>query len=129
MRRGSLSSSVRDRAATRSENRERTRLMSVSSSEPDKPAGQGSDGLQAPLLRRYSRAQLAHHDGSDPSLSVLIAHKNKIYDVTASYPWAKGSHWGDLRAGRDLTGRLKESIHGEEMLSRVPCVGILDSID
>jgi hypothetical protein len=33
----------------------------------------------------------------------------------------KGSHWGDHRAGQDLTGCLKETIHGEEMLSRALC--------
>ena len=97
----------------RSENRERILPTSANSLAPDKP-------------RRYSRAQLAHHDGSDPNLPVLIAYKDKVYDVTASYPWAKGSHWGDHRAGQDLTGCLKESVHGEEMLLRVSCVGVLD---
>ena len=100
--------------------------MSVSSSAPDKTAEQGTDGVPSVPPRRYSRAQLAHHDGSDPNLPVLIAYKGKVYDVTASYPWAKGSHWGDHRAGRNLTGCLKESIHGEEMLLRVPCVGVFD---
>ena len=77
------------------------------------------------LLRRYSRAELARHDGTDAALAVLIAYKGMVYDVTASFPWAKGSHWGDHRAGQDLTGCLKESIHGEEMLARVPWVGEL----
>jgi predicted heme/steroid binding protein len=62
---------------------------------------------------------------SDPALSVLVAYQGKVHDVTASFPWAKGVHWGDNRAGRDLTGRMKLSIHGEEMLLRVPCVGEL----
>jgi len=45
--------------------------------------------------------------------------------VTASFPWAKGVHWGDHCAGEDLTGCMKESVHGEEMLLRIPCVGLL----
>lgn len=98
--------------------------MSGNFSAPDE-AGQCRKGSSTPL-RRYSRAELARHDGGDPNVPVLIAYKNRIYDVTASYPWAKGSHWGDHRAGRDLTGCLKESIHGEEMLLRVPCVGVFD---
>jgi hypothetical protein len=32
----------------------------------------------------------------------------------------------DPDAGGHLTGYLKKSIHGEEMLLRVPCVGVLD---
>jgi predicted heme/steroid binding protein len=50
---------------------------------------------------------------------------SKVYDVTRSFPWAKGTHLADIRAGRDLTDRLKESIHGDEMLERVACVGVL----
>jgi predicted heme/steroid binding protein len=65
------------------------------------------------------------HDGSDPHRAVLIAYKGRVYDVTRSFPWARGSHWGSVRAGQDLTGQLKKSIHGEEMLARVPCVGVL----
>jgi predicted heme/steroid binding protein len=56
---------------------------------------------------------------------VLIGYKGRVYDVTRSFPWAKGMHWRDIRAGHDLSGRLNESVHGEEMLERVPCVGVL----
>jgi predicted heme/steroid binding protein len=98
--------------------------MSASFSAPDSPA-EHARAFHA-LPSRYSQAQLAHHDGSDAALPVLIAYKGKVYDVTASYPWAKGLHWGDHLAGQDLTGCLKESVHGEEMLARVPCVGIFE---
>jgi predicted heme/steroid binding protein len=100
--------------------------MSENFLAPDDLTGAGTDELASVPQRRYSRAQLALHDASDPNLPVLIAYKNKVYDVTASYPWAKGSHWGEHRAGQDLTGCLRESVHGEEMLRRVPCVGALD---
>jgi predicted heme/steroid binding protein len=72
-----------------------------------------------------SAAGAAHHDGSDPALPVLIAHERKVYDVTRSYPWARGSHWGDHHAGRELTGQLDPAIHGAEMLDRVPCICVL----
>jgi predicted heme/steroid binding protein len=101
--------------------------MSASSSVPDNAAGLGGGGADGPPPRRFTRAELARHDGSDPALPVLIAYAGKVYDVTGSFPWARGIHWGDIRAGQDLTGRLKESIHGEEMLERVPCVGVLDA--
>jgi predicted heme/steroid binding protein len=86
----------------RSGNREKILPMSVNSSEPDKSTEQKADGLPSAPMRRYSRAQLAQHDGSDPNLPVLIAYKSKVYDVTASYPWAKGSHWGITTQARTL---------------------------
>jgi predicted heme/steroid binding protein len=101
--------------------------MSENSSARGKAGARTADG-DAPSAapRRYTRAELARHGGDDPGVPTLIAYGGKVYDVTASFPWAKGRHWGDLRAGRDLTGELKRSIHGEEMLARVPCVGVLE---
>ena len=77
-------------------------------------------------MRRYSTAELARHDGSRANVPVLIAYKDMIYDVTARFPWARGRHWGEHSAGQDLTGCLKATVHGEEMLLRVPCVGVLE---
>jgi predicted heme/steroid binding protein len=126
MKPGSLNSSVRDQAGMPSENRAKILHMSASSSAPDRPVQQTAGEPPPAVSPRYSRAQLAQHNGSDPNLPILIAYKAKVYDVTASYPWAKGSHWGAHEAGQDLTGCLKETIHGEEMLLRVPCVGEFD---
>jgi predicted heme/steroid binding protein len=109
-----------------SENRAKILHMSASSSAPDRPVQQTAGEPPPAVSPRYSRAQLAQHNGSDPNLPILIAYKAKVYDVTASYPWAKGSHWGAHEAGQDLTGCLKETIHGEEMLLRVSCVGEFD---
>jgi predicted heme/steroid binding protein len=99
--------------------------MSANSSGPAETGAKRAQGAASTRLRRYTRAELARHDGSDPALPVLVAYEGKVYDVTASFPWAKGVHWGDNHAGRDLTGRMKLSIHDEQMLSRVPCVGEL----
>jgi len=94
---------------------------------PQQKMNQAMEGRRAsPPLRWYSLAELERHNGADPSLPVLIAYMGKVYDVTASYQWAKGSHWGEHRAGQNLSGCLNEAVHGEEMLSRVPCVGALD---
>ncbi len=91
-----------------------------------RPRPNGEGERETGQWRRYSREELARHDGSDPNLPMLIAYNRKVYDVTASYQWAKGSHWGDHRAGQHLTGCLNRAGHGEEMLSRVPCVGAFD---
>jgi predicted heme/steroid binding protein len=96
--------------------------MSANSSAPADGGERRVEGPASVSLRSDTRAQLSRYDGSDPNIPVLIAYKGKVYDVTASFPWAKGTHWDDVRAGEDLTGRLKESIHGEEMLVRVPCI-------
>lgn len=101
--------------------------MSGSSSVRVERAAHGKEprcGESAPM-RRYTRSELARYDASDPALPVLVAFKGEVYDVSRSFPWARGVHWGAVRAGSDASGRLKESIHGEEMLERVPCVGVL----
>lgn len=107
-------------------NRVRTRPMSVNSSVPADPASPGADEAASVPQHSYAKAELARHDGTDPASPVLIAYKGKVYDVTSSFPWARGRHWGNIRAGQDLTGRMKDSIHGEEMLDRIPCVGVLE---
>jgi predicted heme/steroid binding protein len=97
-----------------SENRAKILHMSASSSAPDRPVQQTAGELPPAVSPRYSRAQLAQHNGSDPNLPILIAYKGKVYDVTASYPWAKGSHWGAHRAGQDLTGCLRRQSTGKK---------------
>ena len=100
--------------------------MSASSSAPDKFASNwpGWDGAEP--KRRFTRAELALYNGRNANLPMLIAYKGRIYDVTHSYPWAGGVHWARLRAGEDHTGNLIAAPHGEDMLERVPCVGVLE---
>jgi len=101
--------------------------MSGSSSAPGSALTRpGAAAAPSPAaLPAYTRAELARHDGSDPALPALIAYQGRVYDVSASYPWALGRHWGDHYAGGDLTGQMDARIHGVEMLDRVPCVGVL----
>jgi predicted heme/steroid binding protein len=56
---------------------------------------------------------------------VLVAYDGRVYDVSNSFLWMGGRHFW-LRAGRDLSGAMIESPHGEEILDRVPCVGLLE---
>jgi predicted heme/steroid binding protein len=64
-------------------------------------------------------------NGRDTNRATLIAYEGKVYDVTRSYPWAGGVHWARLYAGEDLSGKMFAAPHGEEMLDRIPCVGVL----
>jgi predicted heme/steroid binding protein len=53
---------------------------------------------------------------------VLIAYKNKIYDVSESQLFKFGLHFNH-EAGEDLTEFLKDAPHGEEVLKIFPVVG------
>ena len=55
---------------------------------------------------------------------VLIACKNKIYDVSESQLFKFGLHFNH-EAGNDLTDFLIEAPHGEEVLKKFPIIGEL----
>lgn len=74
--------------------------------------------------RVFTPEELAGYDGSTSGRPILIGYKGCVYDVTGRFMWMAGHHFW-LHAGCDLTGRLSDSPHGEEMLERVPCVGTL----
>jgi predicted heme/steroid binding protein len=77
-------------------------------------------------MREFTPPELAEFDGSDSSRPVLIGYRGYVYDVSGRFMWMNGRHFW-LRAGRDLTGRMDEAPHGEEMLEGLPCVGTLSS--
>lgn len=55
---------------------------------------------------------------------VLIAYKNKIYDVSESPLYKFGLHYNH-EAGKDLTQFLQDAPHGEEVLKNFPIIGEL----
>jgi len=100
--------------------------MSESSSTPVKAehvAGE-SPPVCPSVQRVLTPAELAAYDGRVPGRPILIGYKGDVYDVTGRFMWMAGRHFW-LRAGCDLTGRMSDSPHGEEILERVPRVGIL----
>jgi predicted heme/steroid binding protein len=98
--------------------------MSASSSTLDNERMAGGDAS----ARVFSREEFAEHDGSVPGRPILIAYRGWVYDVSGLFMWMTGRHFW-LRAGRDLTGRMRESPHGEDMLRRARCVGRLAGND
>ncbi len=68
--------------------------------------------------------QLADFDGKNGNRA-YIAYKGRIYDVTDSFLWKGGKHFVRHFAGLDLTEELKDAPHGDDMLQRVPEIGIL----
>jgi predicted heme/steroid binding protein len=100
--------------------------MSESSSTPVRAEHVAGEPPSAgtSVQRVFTSEELAGYDGSVSGRPVLIGYKGHVYDVTGRFMWMAGRHFW-LRAGRDLTGRMTDSPHGEEILERVPRVGIL----
>jgi predicted heme/steroid binding protein len=80
----------------------------------------GAGGAEA--ARVFTLNELAAHNGTVPGRPILIAYQGNVYDVTGLFMWMTGKHFW-LLAGTDLTGRMNEAPHGEEMLLRAKCVG------
>lgn len=84
-----------------------------------------SNGADPAPERLFTQAELADFDGSVAGRPVLVAFEGRVYDVTDSYPWRKGIHWGCAHAGRDETAKMERAPHDARLLARVPCVGRL----
>ena len=67
---------------------------------------------------------LKQFDGKEGN-PVYLAHKGKVYDVSASKLWKGGIHMMRHHAGNDLTTDIQAAPHGTEMLERYPQVGVL----
>jgi len=48
--------------------------------------------------------------------AAYFAYKGKIYDVSKSEHWKKGTHFSKHSAGTDLTDMLKQAPHGEKKI-------------
>jgi predicted heme/steroid binding protein len=94
--------------------------MSASSSPPASERDAG--GRES--ARVFTPEELALHDGSVPERPILIGYRGCVFDVSDLFMWMTGRHFW-LHAGRDLTGRMTEAPHGEEMLQRARRVGVL----
>jgi len=75
-------------------------------------------------MRRFSEEELSQYNGKGGA-PAYIACNGRIYDVSSSFLWRHGDHQVLHRAGVDLTDDLKQAPHGEELLEKVPIVGIL----
>jgi predicted heme/steroid binding protein len=73
-----------------------------------------------------TREELLRGNGKDGA-PAFVAYKGRIYDVSHSFLWKNGRHQAMHTAGKDLTSSLDQAPHGEDLLERVPVVGILVS--
>lgn len=74
-------------------------------------------------MRIFTEEELKEYDGRNGI--VYVAYRGKVYDVSASYHWRRGTHQVMHRAGCDLTKALEHAPHGVDLLRRFPVVGKL----
>ncbi|NJM94241.1 MAG: cytochrome b5 [Cytophagales bacterium] len=79
--------------------------------------------VSKPVLKTYTRAQLALRNGQDRP-EIWVAYRSKIYDMGHSRLWKDGKHY-EHWAGQDLTKQLKDAPHTEKVFDRFEVVGLL----
>jgi predicted heme/steroid binding protein len=75
-------------------------------------------------LKKYTRAQLALHNGQDKD-EIWVAYMGKIYDVSGSRLWKNGKHY-EHWAGQDLSQELAEAPHTAAVFEKFVQVGWLE---
>jgi arsenite oxidase small subunit len=74
-------------------------------------------------LRSFSQKELEPFDGKDGH-PFYVVFKGKVYDLSKSQLWIKGTHMGIHTREENLAETLKTAPHNEEMLERFPIIGI-----
>lgn len=76
-------------------------------------------------MKTFTVEELAKMNG-EAGAETYVAVDGKVYDVSSSKRWIKGSHMKRHRAGADLTTDLLSAPHGREVLERMPLIGLLE---
>jgi predicted heme/steroid binding protein len=74
--------------------------------------------------KQFTLEELKKFDGKE-GRPAYIAYKGKVYDVSDNFLWVEGDHQGEHVAGEDLTESMSRAPHAEDVLERVPLIGIL----
>jgi len=82
---------------------------------------------QVPESGEFSASDLAGFDGGEDRPAYL-AYQGKVYDVSGSKLWKKGSHMKRHQAGVDLTEMLSQAPHGEDKILALPVIGRLSDM-
>jgi predicted heme/steroid binding protein/uncharacterized membrane protein len=75
-------------------------------------------------MKEFTSEELAGFNGKEGG-AVYIAFQGKVYDVSKSKLWSKGSHMNRHLSGKDLSGEITAAPHGPEVFERYPQVGVL----
>lgn len=72
----------------------------------------------------FTREELRRYRGEDGA-PIYFAYQGKVCDASESWHWRGGEHQVMHRAGEDLTEALALAPHGEDLLARLPVIGVL----
>lgn len=75
-------------------------------------------------MKEFTSEELHSFNGKDGK-PVYIAFEGKVYDVSQSRLWSKGTHMNRHPSGKDLSGEISAAPHGSEVFERYPQIGIL----
>jgi predicted heme/steroid binding protein len=75
-------------------------------------------------MRTFTREELRRYRGEDGA-PIHFAYQGKVYDASESWHWRGGEHQVMHSAGEDLTEALALAPHGEDLLARLPVIGLL----
>ncbi len=75
-------------------------------------------------MKELTIEELAAFNGKDGQ-PPYIAFEGKVYDVSGSPLWAKGTHMLRHLAGQDLTASISAAPHGVEVFERYPQIGVI----
>ena len=74
--------------------------------------------------KKFTREELAEFNGKGEDAYTAV--NGKVYDVSMSDMWEDGDHFGEHKAGEDLTAAMEDAPHGMEVFEDLPVVGELD---
>lgn len=75
----------------------------------------------------FTVEELAEFDGQEGRKS-YTSYEGLVYDVTDSKLWKMGEHFG-LKAGVDLTDKMTEAPHGDEVFAGFKVIGKLEGYE
>ena len=81
-------------------------------------------GVVLSSQKQFTLDELKKYDGKNGK-PAYIAYKGKVYDVSDDFLWVEGDHQGEHIAGKDLTEGMARAPHAEDVLERVPLIGVL----
>ncbi|MBN2553561.1 MAG: CopD family protein [Spirochaetales bacterium] len=97
-------------------------LLGPSGNAPLRSTRPDAAGAGKPAASRgFNLEDLPKYDGKE-GRPAYVLFRNKVYDVSASPKWREGAHFRAHAAGENLTKKIDDAPHGEEVLERFPVV-------